>query len=147
MKKPKSRFFKNICLAVSLALAAIGTLCEAQPQTGTISPTAVNVALPSAPVIMDRDANSRIWGTVSLETNEDGSIVSVTNQSYVELATGICHTDPTTGQFVDSVEEIGPVPGGAAATQGRHQVQFWNSPNTPVIITMPDGAQMSCQVY
>jgi hypothetical protein len=145
MKKPNSRSFKNIRLAVSLALAAIGALCEAQPQTGITSATAVNVAVPSAPVIMDRDANSRIWGTVSLETNEDGSVDSVTNQSYVELATGICYL--TNGQFVDSVEEIDAVPGGAAATQGRHQAQFGNSANTPVIITMPDGAQMSCQVY
>jgi hypothetical protein len=93
------------CLGLELAFRCMG---QDAPTAN-----AGNPAVPSAPVIMTRFEDERIWGTVSLETNDDGSIDSVTNQAYIELGTGICHADPVTGQLVDSVEEIDPVPGGA----------------------------------
>ena len=80
-------------------------------------------------------------------TNETGD-VTTNYSSYTELATGISYL--LNGEYVDSVEEVDPVAGGAQATRGRHQVQWANNANTPggaVTIITPDGVQLNSTVF
>ena len=53
------------------------------------------------------------------------------------------------GQYVDSVEEIDAVPGGAQAIQGRHKVSWAANANTPgaVNLTTPDNKQMLSTIF
>ncbi len=60
--------------------------------------------------------------------------VTTNYSSYTELATGISYL--LNGEYVDSVEEVDPVAGGAQATRGRYQgpvgeqrQYFWRSSN------------------
>jgi hypothetical protein len=70
-----------------------------------------------------RDANSRVWVRTNIETTSSGQVVTNV-QKYTELATGMHYTN-STGEWIESKEQIDILPqGGAAATQGRHQVYF-----------------------
>jgi hypothetical protein len=128
-------------ISVGLLGFALGIcLCQGQ-NTGT-------PATAGEDVIMQRGPDSRVWGVVSLITNQDATVEVVTNQSYIELATGICYL--SNGVYVDSVEEVDPVPGGAQAVHGRHHVQWALNANTPggaVTVLTPDGKQLSSTVY
>jgi len=97
--------------------------------------------------IVQRGPYSRIWQRTLLSTNATG-FVATNVQSYTELATGICYL--SNGQYFDSVEQVDPVPGGAQAIQGRHQVQWALNANTPtgaVTVTTPDAKQLSTTVF
>ncbi len=97
--------------------------------------------------IVQRGPNSRLWQRTRVQTNAIGTLT--TNlQSYTELASGICYI--ANGQYVDSVEEVNPVPGGAQAIQGRHQVRWFLNANTSggaVTVTTPDAKQLSSTVF
>lgn len=110
-------------------------------------------ALPAAQTvggyaITARGPDSRAWQRVTWVTNTlNGDVGTMTN-SYTELCTGVCYQQG--GQWFDSVEAINPVPGGAEAIQGPHQVQWSLNANTPggaVIVTTPDAKQLSSTVY
>ena len=62
---------------------------------------------------------------------------------YTELATGLNYTN-TSGQLVPAQEQITILPtGGAAATQGRHQVYFpANIYNGVIEVVTPDGKHL-----
>jgi hypothetical protein len=96
---------------------------------------------------IQRGPYSKVWQETSFVTNDSGDITTNT-QFYTELATGICYL--TNGQYVDSVEQVDLVPGGAQAVQGRHQVKWNANANTPggaVTVTTPDGKQLASTVY
>jgi hypothetical protein len=90
---------------------------------------------------------SKTWQKSLLSTNTSGD-VTTNQQSYEEIGTGICYLSG--GQYVDSVEEVESVPGGAQAIQGRHQVQWALNANTPggaVTVNTPDGKQISSTIF
>ena len=78
-------------------------------------------------------------------TDADGKTSTKTN-SYTELATGLHYLKD--GKLVESKAEIALLPqGGAAATQGQHQVYFPANLNGGVIdLVMPDGRELKSQV-
>ena len=116
-------------------------LCQAQSLVSSVSQPVGNYA------VVQRGPYSKVWQSTLLSTNASGE-VETNVQSYTELATGICY--PSNGVYVDSVEEVDSVPGGAQATQGRHQVQWVANANTPggaVTIITPDAKQLSSTVF
>jgi hypothetical protein len=78
--------------------------------------------LPTAYSVVANDANSRIWERTVYEQGPNGTVVPRKHR-YTELATGLNYL--SNGQWTKSKEEIDILPqGGAAATQGQHQVYF-----------------------
>ena len=57
------------------------------------------------------------------QTNRSGTIIPRVHR-YTELASGLTYWHPAANDWVASVEQIQPAPGGAAAIQGQHQVYF-----------------------
>jgi hypothetical protein len=96
-------------------------------------------------VCVQRRPDSKVWQHASVLTNSDGSLTT-NYQSYTELGTGVCYTNEA-GEWIDSVEHVASVPGGAAAQQGRHRVEWGLTSTTPVTITAPDGKVLSCRVF
>jgi hypothetical protein len=136
---------KMIILSTTTIAGAIllgcGGLCQAQ------TPPATNEPDSSGYSIVRRGPNSRIWQRALLCTNAVGD-VTTNLQSYTELATGVCYL--SNGEYVDTVEQVEPVAGGAQAVQGRYQVQWALNANTPggaVTLTTPDAKQLSSTVY
>jgi len=118
-------------------------VCHGQTQ----APPVVNQANPINYTCVERGPYSKVWQRTLLTTDLTGN-EATNEQSYLELATGICYL--SNGQYVDSVEEVEPVPGGAQAIQGRHQVQWVLNANTPggaVTVTTPDAKQISSTVF
>lgn len=98
--------------------------------------------------IVSRDANSRLWAKITLQTNAAGEVQFLTNNAYTELATGICYEDGT--NWADSVEEIDIVADGASGTKTRHKVHFMGNANAPggaVHLTTPDNKDFFSRVY
>ncbi len=126
--------------AIFLFLASV---CPGQPQP-------INVTNPgnaSGYVCAQRGPDYKVWQMATFTTNVAGDIAT-NYSSYTEIATGISYLQ--NGQYVDSVEQVAPVPGGAEATQGRHQVQWANNANTPggaVTVVTPDGLQLNSTVF
>jgi hypothetical protein len=122
-------------------LAIVSGLCQGQSQ-GTTAPV-----VGTDYSIVQRGPYSRLWQVVTLTTNQSG-LITTNIQFYSELATGICYL--ANGEYVDSVEQVDLVPGGAQAVQGRHQVQWSLKANTPggaVTVTTPDAKQLSSSVF
>jgi hypothetical protein len=122
------------CFAVSQA--------QAQPQNGSNSVESTDY------VCVQRGPYARVWQRSLFLTNDSGD-VTTNSLSYTELGTGICYLSNSV--WLDSVEQIEPVPGGAQATQGRHQVQWaakaGNSGGVTTTIITPDGKQLSSSVF
>jgi hypothetical protein len=98
-------------------------------------------------VCVQRGPDSKVWQTATVLTNADGSLTT-NYPTYTEIATGLCYS--SNGQWLDSVEQVVPVPGGAQAVQGRHEVSWALNANTPggaVQLTAPGGQQFSSTVY
>ncbi len=97
---------------------------------------------------VQRGPYAKVWQRSLFLTNDSGDVTTNT-QSYTELGTGICYLSNSV--WLDSVEQIEPVPGGAQATQGRHQVQWAakadNSGGPTTTILTPDGRQLSSSVF
>jgi hypothetical protein len=116
-----------------------GSSASAQVQSAT--------STPGDYVCVERGPDSKVWQRILLQTNQSG-VVRTNLQSYTELATGLCYLQD--GQYVDSVEEVEPVAGGAQAIQGRHQVRWSlnaNNPNGAVTLTTPDGKKLTSTVF
>ena len=124
-----------------LALSALRVAAQSQtPAPATSNPTAS-----TGYVCVQRGPDSRIWQSASFLTNSEGDVT--TNwQSYTEIGTGMCYTNAA-GEWIDTVEQVVSVPGGAAALQGRHRVEWGLTSTTPVTITAPDGKVLSCSVF
>lgn len=117
---------KNICLVVVL-LAMAGLSLKAQ--TSTTSTTDTNsdqggsMPDPTPFSVVQRDGNSRIWQRETYEQLPDGTVVPHVHR-VTELATGLNYKNAQ-GEWLDSKEEIQILAeGGAAATNGAHQVYF-----------------------
>ena len=98
-------------------------------------------------VCVERGPHAKVWQRAVLHTNQSG-VVRTNLQSYIELATGLGYLQD--GQYVDSVEEVDSVDGGAQAIQGRHQVQWYlnaNNPNGAVTLTTPDAKRLTSTVF
>jgi hypothetical protein len=96
---------------------------------------------------VQRGPYSRVWQRTLVRSNASG-VLTTNHPSYTELATGICYL--SNGVYVDSVEQVEAVAGGAQAIQGRHKVQWALDANTPggaVAITTPDAKQLSSTVF
>ncbi len=131
-------------LAAGLLTLAVGSdLCHGQSPGPTAPAASTDYS------IVQRGPDSRVWQRSLLCTNDAGS-VTTNCQSYTEIGTGICYLSTSNGQYVDSVEQVEPVAGGAQAIQGRHQVQWALNANTPggaVIVTTADAKQLSSTVF
>jgi hypothetical protein len=149
---PGSKEIKHMNAKIAKALRLfLGFLIlpaiRAHGQGQTLLPTATNLTDSTGYVCVQRGPDSKVWQTATVLTNADGSLT--TNYlSYTEIATGLCYS--SNGQWLDSVEQVVPVPGGAQAVQGRHQVSWALNANTPggaVQLTAPSGQQFSSGVY
>jgi len=131
----------SLCCWVFLAYSAGICQGQAAPATGI---TQLNSTVYTC---VQRGPYSKVWQGTLLRTNVTG-MVTTNYQSYTELATGICF--PSDGQYIDSLEEVDPVAGGAQAVQGRHKVEWALNANTPsgaVTVTTPDAKQLSSTVF
>ena len=129
--------------ALLLFLLFRSGICQAQAPPGT---TTNQLNSPNY-VCVQSGPYSKVWQNTFLSTDASGN-VTTNVQSYEELATGICYL--LNGQYVDSVEQVDPVPGGAQAVQGRYQVQWALNANTPggaVNVTTADGKQLASTVF
>jgi hypothetical protein len=129
--------------ALVLFLLFCAGICQGQAPP----PTATNQLDASNYVCVQSGPNSKVWQSTFLSTDASGN-VTTNVQSYTELATGICYL--SNGQYVDSVEQVDPVPGGAQAVQGRYQVQWALNAKTPggaVNVTTADGKQLASTVF
>src|SRR5262249_1652210 len=83
----------------------------------------------------------RVWRKTTYEPGPDGQLVPRVHQ-YTELASGLHYLKD--GQWVESREEIVPLQsGGAAATNGSHQVYFPHDIYQGVIeVVTPDGRHL-----
>jgi len=108
---------------------------NAQTATGAHQPGQTTA---TADTIVKREADYRVWQNVSWETNRLRHVIGHTN-SFAELATGMHYRK--NGQWVNSQERINLLPnGGAAATNGQHQVYFPEDIYNGVIkVVTPDG--------
>src|ERR1039458_8991004 len=95
--------------------------------------------------IVERGAYYRIWSKVRWETNALGGVMARTN-SYTELASGMYYLDG--GQWLESMELIESVPGGAVARHGQTQVLFANNLATAgaVDLQTSDGKHLTSHV-
>ena len=128
---------KISCLVFTLLAS---TLVGVQAQlTGTTAQTVLPASTPYS--IVQRGANNRIWERTTYERAPDGTIVPKRHQ-YTELTSGMHYWN--NGQWVESKEEINVLPqGGAAATQGQHQIYFPGDIYLGVIdIVTPDGKHL-----
>lgn len=108
---------------------------------------ATNASATSSYLCVRRGPHSKVWQRSVVQTDPSGRL-RTNQESYTELATGLCYLQ--NGQYVDSVEEIDPVAGGAQAVQGRHKVQWAANVNTAggaVTLTTPDDKQLKSSVY
>jgi hypothetical protein len=92
---------------------------RASGQGQTPSPTATNLTASTGYVCIQRGPDSRIWQSATFQTNSEGD-VTTNFQSYTELGTGICYIPEGEINYVDTIEQVDPVPGGAQAIQGPH---------------------------
>lgn len=95
--------------------------------------------------VVSRDANSRVWERTEYEQGASGEWVPRVHR-YIELATGLNYKD-SSGNLVESKEEINPAPGGGAeAVQGEHKVYFpYDIYSGAIEIITPDGEQLKCR--
>jgi len=89
--------------------------------------------------VVDQGANYRVLQTTTTRNGTN------TISRYTELATGLNFQNQTTGQWTPSQEQITVLPqGGAAATQGQHQVYFPADIYNGVLeVVTPDGRQLN----
>ena len=125
--------------AGTIFFGIIADFCCAQTtqnSTGIPAPTPYSV--------VQRDANSRVWGWTEYQQAPDGEAIPKTHQ-YTELASGLCYQQD--GQWMDSQEQITILPDGSAeATQGQHQAYFPADIYNGVIkLVTPDGLQLQSQ--
>jgi outer membrane protein assembly factor BamB len=131
----------------ALAICMVIVLCWGSSSASAQTQRAQGVATSSDYFCVQRGPDSKVWQRETLQTNQSG-VVQTNTQSYTEIATGLCYLK--NGEYVDSVEEVDAVAGGAQAAQGRHQVQWALNANTPggaVTVVTPEGKQLKSTVF
>src|SRR5262249_55876899 len=124
---------KAILWTVAFALStSLSHAAEAPPQQPP----------PTDYSIVQRGPHHRTHQRTTYQTGLGGRIVPRTN-SYEEIATGICHQNGN-GEWVDSSTQISILPeGGAAATNGLHQLYAPGDLYSDVIeLTLPDSRKL-----
>src|SRR5882724_4359741 len=118
-------------LSFSIALSAF-------PQTQG-STTPVDQDTPYA--VVQRDGESRVWERTTLEQGRSGKVVAHVHR-YTEMETGMNYQQ--NGEWLESSETIAIQPqGGAAATQGQHQVYFpYDIYDGVIELVTPDGKHL-----
>jgi hypothetical protein len=142
-----NRFSKISTIAGAPLYLTFLTICAWIGHWKASAQTATSQLVATQYTCVQRGPYSKVWQQNLVSTNAIGD-VTTNVQSYEELSTGICYL--SNGAYVDSVEEVDPVPGGAQAVQGRHQVQWALNANTPggaVTVTTPDAKQISSTVF
>src|SRR5438552_1634740 len=117
-----------LLLAIFSTLLAYGTATAQVPlPTNTLDGTNAPLQAPppsySTPYsISARSEHTRTWARVTYRTNLTGRVSAITNL-FTELQNGIAFRDPTTGQWMDSSDQIEIQPsGGAFAAKGPSQL-------------------------
>jgi hypothetical protein len=138
---PSSNCVPVVTLFLFMLLSAGACFGQAPPGN------TANQVNPTDYVCVQRGAYAKVWQRSLFLTNDSGDVTTNT-QSYSEIGTGICYL--FNGEWLDSVEQIDPVPGGAQAIQGRYQVQWSlnaNNPGGAVVVVTADGKQLSSSVF
>jgi hypothetical protein len=105
-------------------------------------PTAATLA--QSPVdagytILARGPMEKLWAKLSWQTNRDGSVTTITNASFTEMADGLEYWDGQAGAWKDSQDLIEVQSSGAAAAlHGRVKAFFSPNLNTPGAVTLVD---------
>ena len=132
----------GICLTTALLLISVEFL-QGAPSVASQPSTvqAINIPSPIPYAIIQQDANSRVWERTVYEPGPNGQAVPK-KHNYTELATGLNYLK--NGVWTESKEEIDVLPqGGAAATQGQHQVYFpGDIYNGQIELVTPDGLHL-----
>jgi hypothetical protein len=125
-----------------LAVLSFAPACL-EAQSTTQSQITVPAATPY--IIVNQDANNRVWQREQYEASPNGEIVTNV-QTYTELATGLNFED-TNGNWQASQEEIEQQSDGTeAATQGQNKVYFpANLLNGEIKMITPDGLALNSQ--
>lgn len=89
------------------------------------------------------DGNSRVWKRTTFEKSHSGQWIPHLH-SFTELATGLNHQNPQTGEWLESKDEINIMADGtAAATNGQQSVYFpANIYSGFVELVTPDGEHL-----
>ncbi|HEX3799989.1 MAG TPA: hypothetical protein VH413_14950 [Verrucomicrobiae bacterium] len=92
-----------------------------------------------------KGANDRVWQRIEARSDNARRISSRTN-FVKELSTGMHHL--VGGQWIESSENIEITSGGAAATNGQHQIYFAGNINTTggIHLVESDGEAMSSRI-
>jgi hypothetical protein len=113
-----------------------------------VAATALDATPDQAPayIISDRGLHHRVLQKVVSARSPSGRVISVTNDAYMELATGMHYLQD--GQWLESKEEIVGYPFGAMAAQGQHKVVFSENLNAAVVIDLetPEGQRMRSRI-
>jgi hypothetical protein len=135
---------KKIIFFVAIVLSITGSLLYgALP----VANQAVNLLpAPTPYVVVDRDANSKIWERTTYELGSDGKVIPKQHR-YTELAAGLNYKDDQ-GQWADSQDLIETFAEGAVARRGQYQVIFANNLNSTGAIDLqtPDGKRLRSNV-
>jgi hypothetical protein len=93
----------------------------------------------------ERSSYQTRWSRIEAKTNAAGRVFMRTN-SFVELGAGLNRW--VGNQWVASMPQIQPAPGGALGSNARHQVWFASDLNTEgaVALTGPDGRSIRSQI-
>ena len=126
-------------LVLGLAISSIDS--EAQVSTSGFGPTQSTTVTNTPWQIVTRDANSRVWQRNTYTAGTNGSTITRVHK-VTELATGLHHQQ--NGQWCDSQENIQSLAGGgAAATNGQHQVYFpADLAQGEIQVVTPEGKQL-----
>lgn len=124
---------------VAVALCLAPEILNGQAAATTTPPADTPYAVTA------RDASQNVWERTTYEQSPSGAWVPH-NHRYIELATGLNHTN-SLGQWTPSDDHIDILPdGSAAATNGQHQVYFPpDIYNGQIQLVMPDGRALVSQ--
>ncbi len=107
-----------------------------------LAPTAALLAQSPAEAgytVLARGPMEKLWARLSWQTNKDGSVTTITNSSFTEMADGLEYWDGQAGAWKDSQDLIEILPGGgAAALHGRVKAYFGPDLNAPGAVTLVD---------
>jgi len=125
-------------LSFVLMLVSLSSRAQQPDQSSTTDPHTQIIATTPYTVVA-RDGNQKVWSKTTWESNAITGKLSISTNSYTELATGSAHL--VNGAWVDSSDEITITQTGAEATNSQHQVRFLGNINSlgAIDITLPEG--------